>query len=48
MRTAAQNGFAAVLPRSVDAKSFLYAVALNADSSAPRPRGRNGGDGPLN
>jgi DNA-binding NtrC family response regulator len=46
MRPAAQNGFAAVLPRSVDAKSFLYAVAvaLNADL-APRARGRNKGNG---
>lgn len=41
MRTAAQNGFAAVLPRSVEAKSFLYAVtvALSADPK-PRARGR--------
>ena len=46
MRAAAQNGFAAVLPRSVEAKSFLYAVALalNADA-APRARGRNNGNG---
>jgi DNA-binding NtrC family response regulator len=45
MRAAAQNGFAAVLPRSVEAKSFLYAVAvaLSADSK-PRARGRKGGD----
>jgi DNA-binding NtrC family response regulator len=44
MRAAAQNGFAAVLPRSVDAKSFLYAVAvaLGADSE-PRARGRDNG-----
>ncbi len=48
MRSAAQNGFAAVLPRSVEAKSFLYAVAvaLNADAK-PRARGRrNNGNAP--
>ena len=47
MRSAAQNGFAAVLPRAVDAKSFLYAVAvaLNADSK-PRTRARPGGGPP--
>ena len=45
MGAAARNGFAAVLPRSVDAKSFLYAVAvaLNVDH-APRARRRNGKD----
>jgi DNA-binding NtrC family response regulator len=47
MRAAAQNGFAAVLPRSVEAKSFLYAVAvaLSADSK-PRARGRDKVNGP--
>lgn len=47
MRTAAQKGFAAVLPRSVDTKSFLYAVAVALDAdSKPRARGRGNGGRP--
>ena len=47
MRTAAQKGFAAVLPRSVDTKSFLYAVAvaLNGDAGAATTRKRRAGNG---
>jgi DNA-binding NtrC family response regulator len=46
MRAAAQNNFAAVLPRSVDAKSFLYAVAVALDAdSRPRARARANGGG---
>lgn len=46
MRAAAQNGFAAVLPRSVDEKSFLYAVAVAlADAPAPDAREREGAGG---
>ena len=44
MRSAAQNGFAAVLPRSVDAKSFLYAVAVALDADS-KPRARRAGNG---
>lgn len=47
MRAAAQNGFVAVLPRPVETKSFLYAVAvaLSADAGASprRRRARSGG-----
>lgn len=47
MRAAAQKGFAAVLPRSVDTKSFLYAVAvaLNTETEAATPRRRRAGGG---
>ena len=46
MRAATQNGFAAVLPRSVDTKSFLYAVAVAlAGDAEPRSRGRRAGGG---
>jgi len=44
MRSAAQNPFAAVLPRSVDAQSFMYAVALAlAGDAGARPRKRRVG-----
>ncbi len=47
MRTAAQKGFAAVLPRTVDTKSFLYAVAvaLSADAGTTTRRRRAGTNG---
>lgn len=44
MRAATRDGFAAVLPRSVDAKSFMYAVACalpDAGATSPaRPQSR--------
>lgn len=41
MRAATRDGFAAVLPRSVDAKSFLYAVACALSEESPaRTAGR--------
>ena len=47
MRAATRDGFAAVLPRSVDAKSFMYAVACalpdegaSATTAAARPERR--------
>jgi DNA-binding NtrC family response regulator len=47
MRAVAQNGFAAVLPRSVDTKSFLSAVAVALDAdSAPRARRAANGKSP--
>ena len=47
MRAAAQKGFAAVLPRSVDTKSFLYAVAvaLSGDAGTTPRRRRAGSNG---
>lgn len=45
MRAATRDGFAAVLPRSVDAKSFMYAVACalpdeGVSTAAARPERR--------
>ena len=44
MRDATRDGFAAVLPRSVDANNFMYAVACalpdNGAAARPEPRRR--------
>ena len=46
MRAAAQNRFAAVLPRAVDTKSFLYAVAVAlSGEGVTSPRGRRAAGG---
>ncbi|MDT7603027.1 MAG: hypothetical protein QOF61_1024 [Acidobacteriota bacterium] len=43
MRAAAHSHFAAVLPRPVETKNFMYAVACAlAEREAPRARRRNG------
>jgi DNA-binding NtrC family response regulator len=44
MRAAAHSRFVAVLPRPVETKNFMYAVACAlAEAEAPRPRRRNSG-----
>jgi DNA-binding NtrC family response regulator len=48
MRAAAQNNFAAVLPRPVEEKSFLYAVAValsGGDTAGARRKRRTRADG---